>query len=86
MMNEKKELRRIVTPLNSTFMLTSIIGFIVSAFYISSLTYKFPDALSYSFAFSIVFITMFIASLISMSYSPITEGLHIDEKRRIKYK
>lgn len=85
MMDEKRELKRIVTPLNSTFMLTSIIGFIVSALYIPSMADKFPSAPSFAFAFSIVFVAMFIASLISMTYSPITDGLHIDEKRRIKY-
>lgn len=85
-MNNEKELNRIVTPLNSTFMLTSIIGFLVSAFYVSSLQDQFPNALSFSIAFSIVFASMFVASIISMTYSPITEGLHIDEKRRVKYK
>ena len=85
MMEKKHELKRIVTPLNSTFMLTSIIGFIVSALYIPSMVDKFPSAPSFAFAFSIVFITMFIASIISMTYSPMTEGLHIDENRRIKY-
>lgn len=84
MMKDEKELNRIVTPLNSTFMLTSIIGFIVSVFYIPSMSDKFPSAISFSIAFSIIFITMFISSIISMTYSPITEGLHIDEKRRIK--
>jgi uncharacterized membrane protein (DUF485 family) len=76
---------RIVTPLNSTFMLTSILGFLTSAFFIPTLDANiFPNRLDYSFAFSLVFLLMFIASLISMTYSPVSEHLQIDEKRRIK--
>lgn len=74
--------KRIVTPLNSTFMLTSIIGFLLSAFWVPTLGY--PYASDFAFAFGIVFVLMFIASLISMTYSPLSEHLQIDEKRRIK--
>jgi len=77
--------RRIVTPLSSTFMLTSIIGFLVSAFFVPTLDPElFPNALSYAVAFGIVFALMFIASLISMTYAPVSEHLQIDESRRIK--
>jgi hypothetical protein len=78
------EEKRIITPLNSTFMLTSIIGFMVSAFYVPSI--DFPNAIDFAVAFSIVFVMMFIASLISMTYAPTTDFLQIDEKRRVKIK
>lgn len=47
-------------PLKTTFLLTSMIGFLISAFYISR--YSVP----YSVAFSAVFVLMFIAAMISM--------------------
>jgi hypothetical protein len=78
----KNDERRIITPLNSTFMLTSIIGFLASAFWVPTLTFK--NSISYAFAFGIVFLVMFISSIISMTYSPLSEHLQIDEKRRIK--
>ncbi|MBR9675807.1 hypothetical protein GOV05_02255 [Candidatus Woesearchaeota archaeon] len=48
-------------PLSSTFFLTSIFGFLISALYISSLS---P---TWSFAFSLIFVLMFISSMISMT-------------------
>lgn len=90
----KSDERRIITPLNSTFMLTSIIGFLISVFYLPSLGTKLAahfesqiiaqNVLSYSIAFAIVFGGMFFASLISMTYAPYTDYLQIDEKRKIK--
>lgn len=77
--------KRIVTPLSSGFMLTSIVGFLVSAFFIPTMdSVIFPNRIDYAFAFGLVFVLMFIASLISMTYSPLSDHLHIDEKRRIK--
>lgn len=73
---------RIISPLSSSFMLTSIVGFLISVFYVPSLDYQF--SLSYSIAFAIVFAGMFIASLLSMTYSPFSDHLQIDEKRNIK--
>ena len=83
MVNPKE--KRIVTPLSSGFMLTSIVGFLVSAFYIPTMDpVIFPSRIDYAFAFGLVFVLMFIASMISMTYSPLSDHLHIDEKRRIK--
>ncbi|MEM4247124.1 MAG: hypothetical protein QXR48_02680 [Candidatus Woesearchaeota archaeon] len=48
------------TPLSAGFMVASIIGFFVSALYIS----KF--SIPMSVAFSVVFFCMFLASMISM--------------------
>ena len=55
-----------VVPLKSSFMLTSIVGFLVSALFVyNQLGYK-----SWGFTFMLFFGAMFIASLISMTYSP----------------
>ncbi|MCB9358669.1 hypothetical protein H6503_01935 [Candidatus Woesearchaeota archaeon] len=78
------EERRIVSPLSSSFMLTSIVGFLTSAFYLPTMVDVWPSAIDYAFAFGLVFVLMFIASLISMTYSPLSDHLQIDEKRRIK--
>jgi len=49
-------------PLDSTFMLVSIIGFFISLFYIM------PEiSLSWGFTFTIFFLAMFGASIISMT-------------------
>ena len=73
---------RIITPLNSTFMLISILGFLISAFYVPTLDFAYAG--DFAFAFGLVFVLMFIASLISMTYCPLSDHLQIDEKRRIK--
>lgn len=61
-----------VAPLHSSFMLISMLGFILSAFFLINPTYK-----SWAVAFIIVFAAMFIASMISMSKAPIEDG-HMD--------
>lgn len=53
-----------VAPLKAGFMLTSIIGFVLSAVYIT----KFSR--TWAFTFGALFAMMFIASLISMQYGP----------------
>ncbi len=85
------EENRIITPLSSTFMLTSIIGFLVSAFFIPTMFDPVTEAglyygsIDFAFAFGLIFVLMFIASLISMNASiDEMEHLHIDEKRRVK--
>jgi hypothetical protein len=50
-----------VVPLTSGFMLTSIIGFFVSAFYVLKLS------LTWGFTFCLFFLIMFIASIINLS-------------------
>jgi len=48
-------------PLNTAFLVTSIIGFFISTIYIT----KF--SLSWAFAFGFLFFVMFIAAMISMA-------------------
>lgn len=54
-------------PLPSTFMLISILGFLITAFYIT------PRDITWGFTFLILFATMFIASFISMTKAPIDD-------------
>lgn len=60
------------TPLNSTFMAASIIGLLVSILYVPTLSNIWKDAETWSFAFSIVFFAMLVASLLSMTRAPAT--------------
>ncbi|MBN2142146.1 hypothetical protein JW711_02330 [Candidatus Woesearchaeota archaeon] len=48
-------------PLTSTFMLTSIIGFLVSTMYIMKLSE------TWGFTFALLFVIMFISGVISLS-------------------
>lgn len=51
-----------VAPLSSHFMMVSMFGFIISAFFITHPIFK-----TWAWAFLVVFVLMFISSLISMS-------------------
>ncbi len=55
-----------VVPLKGSFMLTSIVGFLVSALYV----YKQLGNKTWGFTFMLFFAAMFIASIISMTSSP----------------
>jgi hypothetical protein len=65
-----------VAPLSSSFLLTSILGFIVSAMYV----YKVDR--SFGFAFMFIFAVMFIASLISMAQAPVEAEIALDHHVR----
>ena len=54
-----------VAPLKSSFMAASIIGFLVSVFYVSSVSR------TWGFTFTLFFTLMFVASMISMTYAPV---------------
>ena len=53
-----------IVPLSSGFMITSILGIIISAFYI------FQRSPKWGFTFVLFFTLTFIASMISMTYAP----------------
>ena len=53
-----------VAPLSGGFMLTSIVGFLISAFYLLQQSAK------WGFTFVLFFTLLFVASLISMTHSP----------------
>ena len=52
-------------PLKGSFMVLSIIGFLITAYLVHDTNYLF--------AFMLVFIAMFIASLISMTKAPTSQ-------------
>jgi len=54
-----------VAPLPASFMATSIIGFLTSAYLIKDISWKFTLLL--------IFAVMFIASFISMTHAPVAE-------------
>jgi len=54
-----------IVPLKGTFMLTSLVGFIISWLYV------LPRDKTWGFTFILFFVLMFISSMISMTYQPI---------------
>ena len=64
-----------IAPLSGGYMLTSIVGFLVSAFYI------LPNSRTWGFTFVLFFTLMFIASIISMTYAPSEWPLKAYRKR-----
>ncbi len=55
-------------PLKGSFMIISIVGFVISAIWV----YKKDP--TWGFAFCVVFVMMFIASIISMTYGPVPDS------------
>ena len=64
-----------IAPLSGGYMITSIVGFLISAFYI------LPKSKTWGFTFVLFFTLMFIASLISMAYAPSDWPLKMDRKK-----
>lgn len=73
-------LRFKVAPLSGSFMITSIFGFLISVMFLMKIT----GMESFAFTFAIIFGGMFIASVISMTYSPIEAELAIDEPHEVR--
>ena len=55
------------SPLKSSFMLASMLGFLISGYLLYD---KFPN---FALSFMLLFALMFIASVISMTKAPITK-------------
>ncbi len=64
-----------VAPLKSSFMLVSMLGFMITIVYTA---YGRLDA-TWGFTLGFVFALMFIASIISMTYAPINLQLQMAE-------
>lgn len=64
-----------VAPLSGGFMLTSLIGIMISLFYV------FPNSYNWGFTFLLFFALMFVASLISMAYAPSDWPLKMERKK-----
>ena len=52
-------------PLKSSFMVTAMLGFLISVYWV------YPQSSNYGITFIIVFVIMFTAALISMTKAPI---------------
>ena len=65
-----------VAPLSGAFMLTSIVGFLISTFYI------LPSSTTWGFTFVLFFTLMFAASFISMTYAPSDWPLKMHPKKK----
>ena len=53
-----------IAPLSGGYMITSIVGFLISAFYV------YPSSVKWGFTLVLFFTLMFVAALISMTYAP----------------
>lgn len=54
-----------IAPLSGGFMITSIVGFFISAIYV------YPRSHPWGFTFAVFFTLMFVSAMISMTYSPV---------------
>lgn len=63
-------------PLSAGFMLTSIIGFMLSILII------YPRWPTWGFTFTLIFTLMFISSVISMTYSEAESHLAIHKRKK----
>jgi len=63
-------------PLSSSFMLTAMLGFIISAVWI------LPQSLNWGITFMLFFSLMFIASAISTTHAPVEQLSSVDKKKR----
>ena len=62
---KKKVSKWRAAPLKGSFMITAMLGFLISAYWV------YPQSFNYGVTFMVVFAIMFIASLVSMTKSPI---------------
>ena len=70
-----------VAPLNNRFMLTSILGFLISTVWV------LPNNPTWGVAFALVFALMFISSIISMTHGPVGTDMDIPKpKKAVKKK
>jgi len=65
-----------VAHLSGGFMITSIVGFLISSVYV------YPVSKTWGFTFAIFFTVMFIAATISMTYGPDESMKHIGDRRK----
>jgi len=66
-----------VAPLSGGFMITSIVGFLISAIYV------YPQSTTWGFTFGVFFALMFVASMISMTYGPDAAQLYPGARKRV---
>jgi hypothetical protein len=61
----KKSNRWHAVPLKGSFMLTAMLGFFISIYWV------YPQSNSFGVAFCLIFLIMFVASLVSMVKAPV---------------
>ena len=64
-----------VAPLSGGYMITSIVGFLISSVYVYDISNR------WGLTFAMFFALMFVASLISMTYGPDEAMYHVGHKR-----
>jgi multisubunit Na+/H+ antiporter MnhB subunit len=69
-----------IVPLSGGFMITSLLGLMITLFYLLP---RFGDVwgLSWIVVLTIFFLMMLIASIISMTYSPIEDHLKMPKRK-----
>ncbi len=65
-----------VAPLTGGYMITSIVGFLISAVYVYDMSKR------WGFTFALFFMLMFISSLISMTYGPDEAMEHVGDRKK----
>lgn len=55
------------SPLKGSFMVTAIVGFLISAYYV------YPQSFNLGIACMLIFTLMFIAAIISMTKAPVAK-------------
>jgi len=65
-----------VVPLKGSFMVTAIVGFLISLLYV----YRQLGNKTWGFTFMLFFAAMFVASVISTTYSPVMPELEKKKK------
>lgn len=68
-------MKRKIAPLSGSFMVTAIVGFLISAIYI------FPRSNPWGLTLVILFAVMFIAGMISTTYAPIEAEWAMEKKK-----
>jgi len=63
-----------IAHLSGGFMISSIVGFLISAVYV------YPASNRWGLTFAIFFTLMFVSSMISMTYGPDTSLKHISQR------
>jgi len=67
-------------PLNSAFMATSMLGTVISIMYV------LPNSFDWGVAFTLIFVVMFVASIISMSSADPETFINMESKGKKKKK
>lgn len=67
-----------VAPLNSQFMATSMLGFLISVIWVKGISE------TWGIAFALVFALMFVSSIISMTHGPVGTDTEVPKAKKKK--